>query len=62
MKFTDVATVSLLTPPLLLPEGSGARSLCVVISDLPSGGLDIDVEVVLSVVDGDAGLCDKNVI
>ena len=55
VSFTDVATVTFQTLSFPLPEGVNDR-LCVAISDLPSGGLEIDIEVVLNVTDGNAGV------
>ena len=55
VSFTDVATVTFQTLSFPLPEGVN-DTLCVAISDLPSGGLEIDIEVVLNVIDGNAGV------
>ena len=53
--FTDVATVTFQTLSFPLPEGVNDR-LCVAISDLPSGGLESDIEVVLNVTNGNGGV------
>ena len=55
VSFTDIATVTFQTLPFPLPEGVNDR-LCVAISDLPSGGLETDIEVMLNVTDGNAGV------
>ena len=51
----EIPTLTLQTLITPLTEGTGTNFVCIEINGLSFGGLGIDIEVILDVIDGDAG-------